>query len=87
MSKSQMTKTKSIQQGSFFSQAKLLLQKWLLPMHWWARDYPVTDAAQEAKISEVMAVQVYRYFLDICSWRLLTHDAPLLLGGQGGSTD
>ena len=39
-----------------------MLQKWLLLMHWWARDYyPVTDSAQEAKISEVAAIQVYQY--------------------------
>lgn len=76
-------KTMSLRQGSFFSKSKLPLQKWLLLMHWWARDYPVTDAAQEAKISKVTAVQVYQYFRDICSWRLLHHDAPLLLGGPG----
>ena len=51
-------------------------------MYWWARQYPVTDAAQEAKV-ENTAVQAYQYFRDICSWRLLNHDAPLMLDGQG----
>ena len=43
----------------------------------------VTDAAQEAKVEKNTAVQAYQYFRDICSWRLLNHDAPLMLGGPG----
>ena len=34
---------KSIQQESFFSKSWLSLQKWLLLMHLWSRDCPVTD--------------------------------------------
>ena len=30
-----------------------------------------------------MAVQGYQYFRDICKWRLLNHDSPLILGGRG----
>ena len=56
--------------------------KWLVLMHWWCRQYPVTDAAQEAKVTEATAVQIYQYFRDICSWKLL-QDAPLKLGGPG----
>ena len=52
-------------------------------MHWWSREYPVTDAAEEAKVTETTAIQVYQYFRDICSWRLVTHDSPILLGGPG----
>ena len=52
-------------------------------MHWWCRQYPVTDAAQEAKVTETTAVQAYQYFRDICSWRLINRDSPLLLGGPG----
>ena len=51
-------------------------------MHWWCRQYPVTDAAQEAKVTEATAVQIYQYFRDICSWKLL-ENAPLQLGGPG----
>lgn len=43
----------------------------------------MTDAAQEIQITEATAVQAYQYLRDICSWRLLQHDAPLLLGGPG----
>jgi len=52
-------------------------------MHWWCRQYPVTDASQEAKVTEATGVQAYQYFRDICSWRLLNRDAPLMLGGPG----
>ena len=43
----------------------------------------MTDAAEEAKATETTAIQVYLYLCDICSWRLFTHDPPLLLGGPG----
>ena len=43
------------------------------------RQYPVTDAA---KVTKASAIQCYQYIRDICSWRLLNVDAPLLLGGQ-----
>ena len=69
--------------ASSVEKSKLPLQKWLVMMHWWIREYPVTDAAEEAKVTETTAIQVYQYFHDICSWRLLTHDSPLLLGGPG----
>ena len=42
-----------------------------------------TDAAQEAKVEKNTAVQAYQYFRDICSWRLLNHHAPFMLGGPG----
>ena len=52
-------------------------------MHWWVREYPVTDAAEEAKVTETTAIHVCQFLCDICSWRLLIHDPPLLLGGPG----
>ena len=42
----------------------------------------MTDAAQEAKV-EKTAIQMYQYFQDVCSWHLLNHDAPFMLGGTG----
>ena len=73
----------SVREGSFFTKSKLSLTKWLILLYWWSREYPVTDAAEEAEVTETTAIQVYQYFRDICSWRLLTHDSPLKLGGQG----
>ena len=76
-------KSQSLRDRSFFEKSKLTLQKWLVLMHWWSREYPVTDAAEEAKVTEATAIQAYQYFcdIDICSWRLVTHDSPIMLGG------
>ena len=49
----------------------------------WIREYPVCKAAEEAKTSEVTAIQSYQYLRDVCSWRLLNVDSPLLLSGPG----
>jgi len=76
-------KSVSVREGSFFSQSRLSLQQWLLVIHWWCRQYPVTDAAEEAKMSKRTAIQCYQYLRDICSWRLVNRDAPILLGGPG----
>ena len=43
----------------------------------------MTDAAEEAMVSRTSAIQAYQYIRDVCSWRLTTVDAPLMLGGQG----
>lgn len=51
-------------------------------MYWWCRQYPLTDAAQEAQVTDATAVQIYQYFQDICSWKLL-QDILLQLGGPG----
>lgn len=48
----------SIRDGSFFSQSRLPLQKWLLLMYWWGRQYPVGDAMEEAQVTEATAIQV-----------------------------
>ena len=58
------------------------MQQWLVLLHWWCREYPVLDAAEEAKVSERAAIQIYQYFRDICSWKLL-RDVPLMFGGPG----
>ena len=52
-------------------------------MYWWIYQYSVSDAAQEAEVQEKTAIQVYQYLRDICSWHLMSMDAPLLLGGPG----
>ena len=74
---------RSVRHKSFFSKSRLSLQKWLLLMHLWSRDCPVTDAAQEVEITEKSAIQLYQYFRDVCSWRLVNHDPQIVLGGTG----
>ena len=73
----------NVRHGSFFEKSKLSLQQWIVIIHWWLREYPVTRASEEAKVTDMTAIQCYQYLRDICSWRLTTVDAPLLLGGQG----
>ena len=55
---------KSIQHNCFFSKS---LQKWLLLIRLWSRDCTVIDAADEAKMTEKSATQIYQYFNDVLS--------------------
>ena len=64
----------------FFSKSKLTLQKWLILLYWWVRQYPVTDAA-EAKIDPGTAVDAYRWLCEVCSTKLLR--SRIQLGGNG----
>ena len=41
--------TKSIREGSFFSKSKLPLRQWVLLMHFWVRQYPVTDGGRSVR--------------------------------------
>lgn len=41
------------------AKSRLSLQKWLLVIYLWAREYPVTDVASEANISARVAVDMY----------------------------
>ena len=59
--------TKSIRDGSFFSKSKLTLQKWMLAILWWYREYPVTDMAMEAEITERSACAIYNWLREVCS--------------------
>ena len=73
----------SLRSGTFFDKSRMSLKQWLVLFYWWAREYPVTDAAEEAEVEKKTAIQAYQYCRDICSWRLLHRDSPLLLGGPG----
>ena len=65
-------KSCSIRAGTF-DKLKLSLQQWLVII---LRQYPVTKAAEEAKVSGSRPERYLR-------GRLTTVDSPLLLGGQG----
>ena len=49
---------KTIRDDSFFNKSRLTLQQWLLLIYWWARQYPVSDAANEAQVDRGTAVDV-----------------------------
>ena len=73
---------KSIRDGSFFSKSRITLQNWLLIMYWWARQFPVTDTAEDAQVEEKTAIDVYQWLREVCSTRLI-RDGPAILGGAG----
>ena len=72
---------KSIREGSFFSKSRLTLQKWLLMIHFWAWQYPVTDTFQQIQIGKMNAVDIYRWLREVCSTKLIS--TPIILGGPG----
>ena len=74
-------KCTSIRDGSFFSKSRLALKKWVVLMYWWARNYPVTDAAREAEVTEATACAVYQWLREVCITHLL--HTPIRLGGPG----
>lgn len=63
-------KAVSIRSGSFFEELRPTLQKWL---HWWPKQCPVKDAAEEMGVSEATAVQVYHWMRDAmgCAYLIL----------------
>ena len=73
--------TKSFRDGSFFAKSRMPLQKWLFLLHFWMREYPVKKAAEEAKVNKSTACEVYRWFREVCSTKLL--QSPIVLGGPG----
>ena len=77
----QCTKCVSVRDGSFFHKSKLTLQRWLILLYWWVRQYPVTDAAEEAKVEPNTAVAVYQWLREVCSTKLI--QTRIQLGGNG----
>ena len=71
-------KSVGLQDGTLFDKSKLTRRQWIVLIYCWVRQYSVTDTVQENS-----AMQVIQYLRDICSWRLLNTDAPLMLGDQG----
>jgi len=72
---------KSVRQGSFFAKSRISLQKWLLLMYLWAREYPVTDAKEEAEVDKHTAIDIYQWFREVCSTKLIQN--RVVLGGPG----
>ena len=54
-------------------------------LYLWVRQYPVTDAAEEAKMSLRVAIDIYQWFREVCTTKLL--QSPVVLGGPGDSPD
>ena len=63
----------------FFSKSNLPLEKWLLILNLWTREYPFSDAAEEAEISSGVAINIYQWLREICTAKLLL--IQIILGG------
>ena len=72
---------KTIRDGRFFYKSRLTLQKWLLMMYLWARQYPVADAMEEADVDRRTAIDIYQWLREVCSTKLLS--SSIVLGGPG----
>lgn len=72
---------KSIRNESYFAKSKLPLKTWVQLMHHWSMEMPVTQAAKQVVISEKRCIDLYQWFRDVCSDKLLS--APIVLGGPG----
>jgi hypothetical protein len=66
---------------AFFEKSRLPLQKWVILMYMWVRQYPVTDACEEAEVGEHTAIDVYQWLWEVCSQALL-NGPPIIFGGQ-----
>ena len=73
--------TKSIRDRSFFFKSKLSLQKWMIAILWWTREYPVIEMSREAEIKEDTACDIYQWLREVCTTHLLA--TPVVLGGPG----
>ena len=73
---------RSVRESSFFAKSQLTLQTWLMLLHFWSRQNPVSDTAECAKVALNMAVDVYQWLREVCSTRLI-NDGPVMLGGPG----
>ena len=47
------------------------LKKWLILLHFWVRQYPVKDAAEDSEVDKNTACDVYQWFREVCSTKLL----------------
>ena len=50
-------------------------------MYMWARQYPVINAAEGAKVNKETAINLFQWLREVCSTKLL--QTPILLGGPG----
>ena len=72
---------KSIREGSFFQISRLTLKQWLLMLHLWAKNDPVTSVADNIEVSRPSAIDAFQWLREVCSAKLLQN--PILLGGPG----
>ena len=69
------------QEQKFFFEIKVAIAKVAPYAVLWAREYPVSDAAEEAEISSRVAIDIYQWLREVCTAKLL--QTQIILGGPG----
>ena len=57
--------------NALYCTIKVTLRKWMLLMFLWAREYHVTDVADDAEVSRRVVIDTYGWFCDVCTNQLL----------------
>ena len=78
---SQCKTRKTIREGSFFKKSHITLRQWLLLLHLWAKNSPVTSAAEDLEVSRPTAIDAFQWLREVCTTTLL--QSPIQLGGPG----
>ena len=53
------------EQFFFFAKSQLTLQTWVMLLHFWSRQNPVSDTAECAKVALNTAVDVYQWLREV----------------------
>ena len=64
--------------GCFFHKSHVTRQQWLLVIYLWARQYPVSDVAEEAQVVRSTAIDIFQWLREVCTTKLL--QTPIILG-------
>lgn len=73
-------KTYGVLVGSFFEKSHINVRTTLMLLWHWVCEMRTGSAATSIGISRVSAIQGYRFFRDICSWKILQMDDFFLFG-------
>ncbi|XP_034237593.1 uncharacterized protein LOC117643053 [Thrips palmi] len=77
-------KFKNVTDGTFFDTTKIEFEDFFVLLWLWASHTSVKVARNLTNFSKVTIIQYFRYFRDICSWKLLTLETQTL-GGEGNT--
>lgn len=81
--KSCRNKIVSIREGTFFGGVRLAFRSVLRLAFLWSAKVPVQIVHNLIRYRKDVIAQYYRYFRDICSWKLLANPQDIQVGGPG----
>lgn len=73
---------KKITEGTFFEKTQIQFEDFFVILFMWASNLSVKGVVNLTQNSKVLVVQYFRYFRDVCSWKLL-NSPPKQIGGVG----